>query len=266
MSGRDSFLPYPDTCVASADSKRAVCAQRTPRQNHILAALPLADYERLLPDLEFIALPRGRTVYHAGDRQKHLYFIVEGIVSTCHVSEDGASTESAVTGSEGVVGVALVLGGGSSPSETVVLSAGYAYRLKASLLDKEFAQAGPLSHLLLRYILALIRQTGQIAACNRHHSLKQRLCRCILSSLDRLRSNDLTMTQELIADMLGVRRESVSEAAGKLQKAGLIRCNRGHIVVPDRRRLDAHACECYAAVKREYNRLLPEIRQAEFAA
>ena len=257
MLGLHSFPPYPETRFASMDRKPAVSAGHAPRQNRLLAALPPEDYERLLPNLEPVPLPLGWTVHRAGDREQYLYFLTAGIVSRFYVTQNGASAEIAVTGSEGVIGVASFLGGESTPSQAVVLSAGYAYRLGADLVKNEFEHDGPLPHLLLRYTQALIAQTGQIAVCNRHHSLEQRLCRLILSSLDRLPSNEVTMTQELIADMLGVRREGVTEAAGKLQKAGLIHCSRGHIAVLDRPRLEAQVCECYAVVKREYDRLLP---------
>jgi CRP-like cAMP-binding protein len=259
----DSFRPYPKTRFAVTDRKRAVSAQHTPRQNHLLAALPRKDYECLLPDLEPVPLPLGWTVHHAGDREKYLYFLTAGIVSRFYVTENGASAGFAVTGSEGVIGVASFLSGQSTPSQAVVLSPGYSYRLQADLMKNEFERRGPLSHLLLRYAQALIAQTGQIAVCNRYHSLKQQVCRWILSCLDRLSSNELAMTQELIAHMLGVRRESVTEAAGELQEAGLIHCWRGHIAVLDRLQLEAQVCECYAVVKREYERLLPEYRQAE---
>ena len=256
MSGRDLFQPYPEKRFASRDRKRALFAQHTPRQNQLLAALPPEDYARLLPALQPVPLPVGWTVHNAGDREKYLYFITAGIVSRFYVMEDGASAHFALTGSEGVIGVASFLSGESTPSQAVVLSAGHAYRLGAHLLKNEFEHDGLLPQLLLRYIQALIAQTGQVAVCNRHHSLEQQLCRWILSSLDRLPSNELTMTQDLISDMLGVRRESVTDAAGKLQKAGLIRYSRGHIVVLDRPRLEAQVCECYAVVKREYDRLL----------
>jgi len=257
MSGRDSFRPSPETRFASTDGKRAVSAGHTPRQNHLLAALPLEDYERLLPDLELVPLPLGWTVHRAGDREKYLYFLTAGIVSRVYVMESGASAHLAVTGSEGVIGVASFLGGEGTPSQAMVLSGGYAYRLGPDVVKNEFQQGGPLHHLLLHYTQALIAQTGQIAVCNRHHSLEQQLCRWILLCLDRLPSNELAMTQELIANMLGVRREGVTEAAGKLQKAGLIHYSRGHIAVLDRPQLEAQVCECYAVVKREYDRLLP---------
>ncbi|MBE0620307.1 MAG: Crp/Fnr family transcriptional regulator [Burkholderiales bacterium] len=246
MSGRDLFQPYPG----------ARFARHTPRQNQLLAALPPQDYERLLPGLQPVSLPLGCTVHNAGDREKYLYFLDAGIVSRFCVMEDGASAHFSLTGSEGVVGVASFLSGESTPSQAVVLSAGHAYRLGAHLLKAEFAHDGVLPQLLLRYVHALIAQTGQIAVCNRHHSLEQQLCRLILSSLDRLPSSELTMTHDLIADMLGARRESVTDIAGKLQKAGLIHYSRGHIAVLDRPGLEAKVCECYAVVKREYDRLL----------
>jgi CRP-like cAMP-binding protein len=256
MLEQHSFRPYPETRFACRDRMYGMSAQHTPRQNHLLAALSLADYERLLPDLELVPLPLGWTIHGAGDREKYLYFLTTGIVSRFYVTANGASAEFAVTGSEGVIGVASFLGGESTPSQAVVLSAGFAYRLRADLLKDEFEHNGPLPQLLLRYIQALIAQAGQIAVCNRHHSLKQQLCRWILSCLDRLPLNELAATHELIAHMLGVRREGVSEAAGKLQKAGLIHTSRGHIAVLDRPQLEAQACECYAVVKREYDRLL----------
>ena len=241
----------------------AVSAPHTPRQNHLLAALPVKDYARLLPALEPVPLPLGWAVHNAGDREKYLYFLTAGIVSRFYVMENGASAEFSVTGNEGVIGIASFLSGGSTPGQAVVLSPGYAYRLGADMLKSEFEHDSPLAHLLLRYIQALIVQTGQTAVCNRHHSLEQQLCCWLLSCLDRLPSNEMTMTQEHIADMLGVRREGVTEAAGRLQKAGLIQHSRGHIAVIDRPRLEAHACECYAVVKREYGRLLGGGRHAE---
>ena len=258
-----SFQPHPKTGLASGAGRRAVYARHTPSQNHLLAALPLKDFERLLPDLEPVALPLGWAVHRAGDREKYLYFLTAGIVSRFYVTENGASAEFAVTGREGVIGVASFLGGESTLSQAKVLSAGHAYRLGAGLLKNEFEHDGALPNLLLRYTQALITQTAQTAACNRHHTLEQQLYRWLLSSLDRLPSNELAMTQELIADMLGVRREGVTEAAGRLQKAGLIHTHRGHIIVLDRPRLEARVCECYAVVKREYDRLLPGNRQAE---
>ncbi len=230
----------------------------TPKQNHLLAALPAADYERLLPQLELLQLPLGWAVYESGSEQGYVYFPTNSIVSLLYVMQDGASAEIAVVGHEGVVGIALFMGGDTTPSRAVVQGAGYAHRLKASVLKGEFDRGGPLQHLLLRYTQALITQMAQTAVCNRHHAIEQQLCRWLLLSLDRLPSKELAMTQELIANMLGVRREGVTEAAGKLQAAGLIHYNRGKITVLDRAKLEAQVCECYAVVKREYDRLLPD--------
>jgi len=229
----------------------------TAKQNHLLAALPAADYERLLPHLEPVHLPLGWAVYESGTEQGYVYFPTTGIVSLLYVLEDGFSAETAVVGYEGVVGMALFMGGETTPSRAVVQSAGYAYRLIGRLLKEEFDRGGALQHLLLRYTQALITQMAQTAVCNRHHSVEQQLCRSLLLSLDRLPSNELAMTQELIANMLGVRREGVTEAAGKLQAEGLIHYSRGKISVLDRPMLEARVCECYAVVKREYGRLLP---------
>jgi CRP-like cAMP-binding protein len=231
-------------------------APNTPTQNDLLAALPASDYQRLLPDLELVPLPLGMAVYESGGTLDYVYFPTDCIVSLLYVLEDGASAEIAVVGHEGLVGVALFMGGESTSSRAVVQSAGSAYRLASKVLKKEF-EYGPLQHLLLRYTQALITQMAQTAVCNRHHSVEQQLCRWLLLSLDRLPSNELSMTQELIANMLGVRREGVTEAAGKLQAAGLIQYNRGHIKVLDRPKLEARVCECYAVVKRESDRLLP---------
>jgi CRP-like cAMP-binding protein len=230
-----------------------------PRQNRLLAALPAADYERLLPQLELVTLPLGMVVYESGGALAYVYFPTDSIVSLLYVMQDGASAEIAVTGFEGLVGIALFMGGETTPSRAVVQSAGFAYRLKAAFLKKEFDNGGPLQHLALRYTQALITQMAQTAVCNRHHSVEQQLCRWLLLSLDRLPSNELTMTQELIANMLGVRREGVTEAAGRLQKAGLIEYSRGHIVVINRPKLEARVCECYAVVKTEYDRLLSQL-------
>jgi len=230
-------------------------ARHTPRQNHLLNALPAADYERLLPELELVPLPLGLAVYESCSQQGYVYFPSTSIVSLLYVMQDGSSAEIAVVGNEGVVGIALFMGGETTPSRAVVQSAGYAYRLKASLLKKEFERGGPLQYLLLRYTQALITQMAQTAVCNRHHSVEQQLCRWLLLSLDRLPSNELSMTQELIANMLGVRREGVTEAAGKLQAAGLIQYSRGKITVLDRPKLEARVCECYAVVKQESDRL-----------
>jgi CRP-like cAMP-binding protein len=237
----------------------SLSARQSPRQNHLLAALPAADYERLLPHLELAPLPLGWAAYEAGGPQGYVYFPTNSIVSLLYVMEDGSSAEIAVVGNEGVLGIALFMGGESTPSRAVVQSAGYGYRLRASAIKNEFGQGGELQHLLLRYTQALITQMAQTAVCNRHHSVEQQLCRWLLLSLDRLSSNELVMTQELIANMLGVRREGVTEAAGHLQAAGLIHYSRGHIAVVDRPKLEARVCECYAVVKREYDRLLPKV-------
>ena len=229
-----------------------------PTQNYLLAALPAADYQRLLPDLELVQLPLGMAVYESGGELNYVYFPTDSIVSLLYVMKDGASAEIAVVGFEGLVGIALFMGGESTPSRAVVQSAGYAYRLSSKILKREFEHGGPLQHLLLRYTQALITQMAQTAVCNRHHSVEQQLCRWLLLSLDRLASDELSMTQELIANMLGVRREGVNEAAGKLQAAGLIQYNRGRIKVLDRPKLEERVCECYAVVKRESDRLLPE--------
>jgi len=239
-------------------STPAVTGKHSPRQNHLLAALPMADYERLLPDLELVPLPLGWAVYEAGGKLGYVYFPTTCIVSLLYVMEDGASAEIAITGHDGLVGIALFMGGETTPSRAVVQSAGYGYRLKAAALKREFEQGGTLQHLALRYTQALITQMAQTAVCNRHHSVEQQLCRWLLLSLDRLSSNELAMTQELIANMLGVRREGVTEAAGHLQAAGLIHYRRGHIIVIDRPKLEKRVCECYAVVKKEMDRLLPD--------
>jgi len=228
-----------------------------PRQNRLLAALPDAEWAHWLPQLEPVELPLGKVLYESGSKLTHVYFPTTSIVSLLYVMEDGASAEIAVVGQEGIVGISLFMGGESTPSRAVVQSAGNGFRLKANLMMQEFNRAGPVLHLLLRYTQALITQMSQTAVCNRHHSLDQQLCRWLLLSLDRLQSDELVMTQELIANMLGVRREGVTEAAGHLQKAGLIRYQRGHITVLDRSKLEHRACECYAVVKKEYDRLLP---------
>ena len=258
MLEQHSSRSQPDTRFRPWDWKRAASARplHFPKQNHLLAALPIEDFERLLPDLEPVPLQLHSTVYGAGDRENYLYFLTAGLVSRLYVTENGASAELAVTGSEGVIGIASFLVGESTHTQPVVLSAGHAYRLRVNMLKNEFAYSGSLLPVLLRYTHALIAQTGQMAACNRHHTLNQRLCRWILSCVDRLPSNELKMTQELIANMLGVRREGVTEALGKLHAAGLIHLSRGHIAVLDRPRLEAQACECYAVVKQVYDRLL----------
>ncbi len=233
---------------------------RDPRQNGLLAALPPADLQRLLPDLEWVDLPLGWVLYEPGVSLSHVYFPTSAIVSLLYVTENGASTEIAMTGREGLVGVSLLMGGGSTPSRAVVQSAGEGFRMGARVIKHEFNESAPVMHLLLRYAQALITQTTQMAACNRHHQIDQQLCRLLLMSLDRRSGTDIKMTQELIANMLGVRREGVTEAALGLQKLGLIRYARGHIHVLDRPGLEQRACECYSAIKREYDRLLPHRR------
>jgi len=228
-----------------------------PKANHLLGALPLADLQRWLPDLEAVEMPLGHVLYESGRTLSHVYFPTTAIVSLLYVMENGASAEIAVVGNEGVVGISLFMGGESTPSRAVVQSAGHGLRLKAHVVKLGFEKAGPVMHLLLRYTQALITQMAQTAVCNRHHSLDQQLCRWLLLSLDRLQGSELVMTQELIANMLGVRREGVTEGALKLQKLNLIRYSRGRIKVLDRPGLEHRTCECYAVVKKEYDRLLP---------
>jgi CRP-like cAMP-binding protein len=232
-------------------------AAHDPRQNHLLAALPTTDFERLQSHLKLIPLPLGEALYEPGIGMRYLYFPTNSIVSLLYVLADGASAEIAVVGNEGVIGVSLFMGGETTPSRAVVQSAGHAYQLPGQVLKEEFTRGGAMQHLLLRYTQALITQMAQTAVCNRHHSLDQQLCRWLLLSLDRLPGNELVMTQELIANMLGVRREGVTEAAGNLQKAGLIQYSRGRITVLDRAGLEARTCECYAVVRQECDRLLP---------
>lgn len=228
-----------------------------PRTNQLLAALPEAEWLRWLPQLEPVTLALGQVLYESGAKMTYVYFPTSAIVSLLHVLENGASAEIAVVGFEGVVGISIFMGGGSTPSRAVVQSAGMGFRLRSDAIKEEFDRSSPVMHLMLRYTQALITQMAQTAVCNRHHSLDQQLCRWLLLSLDRLQGNELVMTQELIANMLGVRREGVTEAALKLQKACLIRYARGHISVLDRPGLEQRTCECYAVVRKEYDRLLP---------
>ncbi len=230
---------------------------RDPRQNHLLAALPQADMARWLPLLVPIELPLGRVLYEPGATLTHVCFPTTAIVSLLHVTQDGASAEIAVVGRDGVVGISMFMGGQSTTSQAVVHSAGEGFGLPSQAVKEEFNRSGPVQHLLLRYTQALITQMAQTAVCNRHHAIDQQLCRWLLLSLDRLPGNELAMTHDLIANMLGVRREGVTECAHKLQQAGLIRYARGHISVLDRAGLAQRSCECYAVVKREYERLLP---------
>jgi CRP-like cAMP-binding protein len=228
-------------------------------QNHILAALPKEVQDRVFPQLELVSMPLGKVLYESGDALKHVYFPTDSIVSLLYVMEDGASAEISVVGNEGIVGVALFMGGESTPSRAIVQSGGSAYRLPGQSLKDEFNRHGPLLVLMLRYTQSLLTQMAQTAVCNRHHSIEQQLCRWLLLSLDRLPTNRLTMTQELIANMLGVRREGVTDAAGKLQKLGIIRYSRGEITVLNRSKLEQHSCECYEVVKIECDRLLPRL-------
>jgi len=233
---------------------------QNPSQNHLLAALPAAEFERLSPNLELIALKLGEILYEPGAQMQHAYFPTDAIVSLHYVTESGASAETAGVGNEGVVGISLFMGGNSTPSSAVVQTAGYAYRLPGRLLKQEFARGGLMQSLLLRYTQALLTQMIQTAACNRHHSVEQQLCRWLLLTLDRLPEREFVMTQELVASMLGVRREGITEAAGNLRRAGVISYRRGHISVLERAGLESGSCECYAVVKKEFDRLLSDVR------
>lgn len=232
----------------------------SPSQNHLLAALPMAEFQALESSLELVPLPLGKMLYEPGGQLQYAYFPTSSIVSLHYVMESGASAETAGVGHEGVVGISLFMGGETTPSSAVVQTAGHAYRLKRCTLLQEFNRAGLFQRILLRYTQALMTQMAQTAVCNRHHSVEQQLCRWLLLTLDRLPSNELIMTQELVASMLGVRREGVTEAAGNLQRAGLISYRRGHIAVLDRSGLEGRACECYAVVKNELNRLLSDVK------
>ncbi len=235
-----------------------------PRQNGLLAALPAADYARLLPHLELVPMPLGWTVFESGGKQTYAYFPVSSIISILYIMENGASAEVAITGNDGIVGIVLFMGGDESQCRAVVQSGGYAYRLKVSVLkEKIFGHGTPLHQLALRYGQALMAQMAQTAVCNRHHTVDQQLCRWLLISMDRMPTSVLMMTQEVIANMLGVRREGVTEAAGKLQDAGIIKYSRGHIMLLDRCRLEQRVCECYGVVRQEYARLLPYHNQLD---
>jgi CRP-like cAMP-binding protein len=237
-------------------------AQHTPKQNLLLASLPAEIFERLAPQLELISMPLGEVLYESGGQLQHVYFPTTAILSLHYVMEDGASAEIAGVGNEGVLGISLFMGGNTTPSRATVQTAGSGYRLKSQLMLEEFNRAGAMQKLLLRYTQALITQISQTAVCNRHHSVEQQLCRWLLLTLDRLPSNELTMTQELIASMLGVRREGITETAGNLQRAGLISYRRGHITVINRAGLETHTCECYSVVKKEFHRLLSDAGSA----
>jgi len=238
----------------------------SPNQNHILAALPTAEFESLAAHLELVPMLLGEILYEPGSQLRHAYFPTTSIVSLHYVTESGASAETAGVGNEGVVGISLFMGGDTTSSSAVVQTAGHAYRLERQLLKREFDRGGLTQRLLLRYTQALITQMSQTAACNRHHSVQQQLCRWLLLTLDRLPSSELVMTQDLVASMLGVRREAITEAAGKLQNAGFIRYRRGHISVLKRSGLEAGACECYAVVKKELDRLLSDVRYRQSTA
>ena len=238
-------------------------APQSPNQNHLLAALPTAEFERLAPHLEPVEMLLGDVLYESGGLLQHVYFPTTAILSLHYVMENGSSSEIAGVGNEGVLGISLFMGGHTTPSRAVVQTGGQGYRLKAQLMLQEFKRAGLMQQLMLRYTQALITQMSQTAACNRHHSLVQQLCRWLLLTLDRMPTNELIMTQELVASMLGVRREGVTEAAGKLQQAGVISYRRGHITVRDRSGLESQVCECYQVVKKEFSRLLPDVLQRQ---
>jgi CRP-like cAMP-binding protein len=233
----------------------------TPSQNHLLAALLNAEFDRLSPHLELVPMRLGDVLYESGEKMQYAYFPTTSIISLHYLLEGGGSSEIAGVGNEGLLGIALFMGGNTTPSRAVVQTGGYAYRLKAQILTDEFNRGGAMLHLLLRYTQALITQMSQTAVCNRHHSVEQQLCRWLLLTLDRMPTNELTITQELIANTLGVRREGITEAAGKLQQAGYISYRRGHITVLDRAGLESKVCECYEVVKKEFSRLLSDVRQ-----
>jgi CRP-like cAMP-binding protein len=244
-----------------------------PNQNHLLAGLPTAEFDHIAPHLELIAMPLGEILYESCDQLKYVYFPTTAIVSLHYVTENGATSEIAGVGNEGVLGISLFMGGNATPGRAIVSTGGYGYRLKARVLMEEYnrvggRRAGVMQHLLLRYTQALITQISQTAVCNRHHSVEQQLCRWLLLTLDHMPSNELTMTQELSASMIGVRREGITEAAGHLKQAGFIRYRRGHITVIDRSGLESRVCECYAVVKNEFDRLFAELQnhQAIFSA
>jgi CRP-like cAMP-binding protein len=234
-----------------------------PNQNHLLAALPTAEFERLAPHLELVPMPLGETLYDPGVQLQHAYFPTTAIVSLLYILESGFSAELAGVGNEGVLGISLFMGGDTTSSSAVVQTAGHGYRLRGALLKEEFGRAGLMQRLLLRYTQALVTQVSLTAVCNRHHSIEQQLCRWLLSTLDRLPASELVMTQELVANALGVRREGITEAAGKLRNASIIRYRRGHISVLERSGLETRACECYGVVRKELDRLLCDVRQRQ---
>lgn len=234
----------------------------SPKQNRLLGALPAEEFERLAPHLELVPMKLGEIIYESGGQQRHAYFPATAVVSLFYSIESGMSAEIAGVGNEGMVGISLFMGGDTTPSTAIVQTGGYCFRLKEAILKAEFGRSGPAMRLLLRYTQALLTHMAQTAACNRHHSIEQQLCRWLLLTVDRLPSNELVMTQELVANSLGVRRESITEAAGKLQRAGIIHYRRGHISVLERSGLEASTCECYAVVKKEFGRLLPDVQQS----
>ena len=240
-----------------------ISALHTPKQNHLLAALPAEIFERIAPQLELVPMPLGEVLYESGCQLQHVYFPTTAIVSIHYIMENGASTEITGVGNEGVLGISLFMGGKTTTGLATVHTGGYGYRLKGRLMMEEFYRAGPMMRLMLLYTQALITQISQTAVCNRHHSIEQQLCRWLLLTLDRLPSNELTMTQELIAGMLGVRREGITETAGNLQRAGLISYRRGHITVIDRAGLASHACECYEVVNKEFHRLIKDAAEVK---
>jgi len=247
---------------AAVEGTSLVASSVDPRNNHILAALGEESYRRVRPNLELVAMPLSWVLYESGGQLKHIYFPVTGIVSLLYVTAGGASSEIALTGNEGLVGISLFMGGETTTNRAVVQCAGHAYRLAASALKREFALGGPFQELALRFTQTLMTQMAQTSVCNRHHTLDQQLCRWLLLSIDRLAGDELIMTQELIANMLGVRREGVTEAAGRLQQAGLITYTRGRIKVLNRAALEIRVCECYAVVKVEFERLMPQAMRA----
>jgi CRP-like cAMP-binding protein len=240
-------------------------SKQDPNQNHLMAALLDAEFDRLSPHLELIPMKLGDVLYESGDKVQYVYFPTTAIISLHYLLENGGSSEIAGVGNEGVLGISSFMGGDSTPSRAVVQTGGFGYRLPAHILMEEFNRAGPVMRLLLRYTQALLTQMSQTAVCNRHHTVEQQLCRWLLLTLDRLASNELTMTQELIANMLGVRREGVTEAAGRLQGYGYISYRRGHITVLDRKGLEQDVCECYGVVKKEFARLLSDVRHRQAA-
>jgi CRP-like cAMP-binding protein len=244
-------------------ARPATALPHSPGQNHLLAAVPAEEFDRLAPQLELVQLPLGKALCESGGTMQHVYFPTTAIVSLTYILESGVSGELAGVGNEGFVGISLLLGGESTPSRAVVQTAGFCYRLRGEVLKEEFNRAGPVQRLLLLYTQALVTQLAQIGICNRSHTVEQRLCRWLLSTLDRLPSADLVMTQELVANTLGVRREGINEVAGKLQKAGVISYRRGHIAVLERSGLESRACECYAVVRNELARLLPDVRRPQ---